>query len=106
MSCAVQQKHKKKGDIFDLDEVKGPVKLRKEVALESFELKEVWGYTQVRGNSKRVVVCTESEDLLMSGKIMSTNTKSELPPHNPRVKVMLKNLSSKAVRKSAMTVIG
>ena len=65
MSCAVQQKHKDEGDTFDLDEVKGPVKLRKKEELGPFEQREVWGYTKVRGHSKRVVVCTESEDLLM-----------------------------------------
>ena len=106
MSCAVQQKHQEEGDTFDLSEVKGPVKLRKQVALEPFEQKEVWGYTKVRGHSKRVVICTESEDLLMNGQVMSTNSKSELMPHNQRVKVMLKNLSSKAVRMPAKTVIG
>ena len=106
MSCAVQQKHQEEGDTFDLSEVKGPVKLRKQLALKPFKQKEVWGYTKVRGHSKRVVVCTESEDLLVNGQVMSTNSKSELMPHNTRVKVMLKNLSSKAVRIPAKTVIG
>ena len=106
MSCAVQQNHKKDGDSFDLDAVKGPVKLRKEVELEPFEQKEVWGYTQVKEHSKRVVVCTESEDLLLKGQVMSTNTKSELLPHNSRVKVMVKNLSAKSVKMPARTVLG
>ena len=106
MSCAVQQNHKKEGDSFDLDAVKGPVKLRKEVELEPFEQKEVWGYTQVKGHSKRVVVCTESEDLLLKGQVMSTNTKSELLPHNSRVKVMVRNLSAKSVKVPAKTVLG
>ena len=41
MSCAVQQT-KEEGDTFELDHVKGPVKLQKAVELEPFEQKEVW----------------------------------------------------------------
>ena len=52
------------------------------------------------------MIFTESEELLMNGQVMSTNSKSELMPHNTRVNVMLKNLSSKAVRMPAKTVIG
>ena len=70
MSCAVQQKNQDPRDSFQLDGVKGPVKLRREEELGPFEQKEVWGYTQVRGHSKRVV-CTEAEDLLMRGQVMS-----------------------------------
>ena len=61
MSCAAQQK-KDPGDSFNLDKVMGPVKLRKEETLEPLEYKEVWAYTQVKGHSRRVVVCTESQD--------------------------------------------
>ena len=82
MSCSVQQRSTEKGDTFNLEEVKGPVKLKKEVELEPFEQKEVWGHTQVRGHSKRVVVCTESEELLMKGQVMCVNSKSDLLPHN------------------------
>ena len=105
MSCAAQQKNKEDGDTFDLDSVKGSIKLKKEVELEPFQQKEVWGYTQVRGHSKRVVVYTESEDLLMQGQVMSVNTKTDLP-HNSKVKVFLRNLSSKAVKIPAKTAIG
>ena len=106
MSCAAQHKNREDGDSFDLDTVKGPVKLRKEVELEPFEQKEVWGYTQVKGHSKRVVVCTESEELLMKGQVMCVNSKSNLLPHNSRVRVMLKNLSGKTVKMPAKTTIG
>ena len=106
MSCAAQQRPTETGDTFNLEEVKGPVKLKKEVKLDPFEQKEVWGYTKVRGHSKRVVVCTESEELLMQGQVMSTNSKSELMPHNPRVRVMLRNLSARPVRMPAKAVIG
>ena len=104
MSCAVQQS-KEDGDTFDLDHVKGPVKLKKAVELEPFEQKEFWGYTKVRGHSKRVMVCTESEDLLMKGQVMCANHKLQLLPHNPRVRVMLRNLSSEEVRLPAKTTI-
>ena len=106
MSCAAQQKNREDGDAFDLDTVKGPVKLKKEVELEPFEQKEVWGYTKVKGHSKRVVVCTESDDLLMKGQVMSVNTKSDLLLHNSRVKVLLRNLSGKTVKMPAKTTIG
>ena len=46
MSFAVQQKHKDERDTFDLDNVKGQVKLEKAVKLKPFEQKEVWGYTK------------------------------------------------------------
>ena len=105
MSCAVQQKNKDEGDKFNLDKVKGPVKLRKEVEIGPMEQVEVWGYTQVRGHSKRVVVCTESEELLMKGQVMSVNTKSDLFPHNPRVKVLLRNLTTLPVKVPAKTTI-
>ena len=67
-------KSKDEGDTFDLDNVKGPVKLKKAVELEPFKQKEIWGYTKVRGHSKRVVVCTESEDFLMKGQVMCVLT--------------------------------
>ena len=70
MSCAAQQKHKDEGGKFNFDKVKGPVKLRKGVEIGPMEQVEVWGYTQVRGHSKRVVVCTESEELLMKEQVM------------------------------------
>ena len=105
VSCAAQQS-KEEGDTFELDQVKGPVKLKKAVELEPFEQKEVWGYTKVRGHAKRVVVCTDLEDLLMKGQVMCANSKSQLLPHNPRVRVMLRNLSSRAVRLPAKSTIG
>ena len=74
MSCAVQQKQNSDIDPFDLDKVKGPVKLRKEVELGPFEQAKVWGYTQVKGHSKRVVVCTDSQELLMKGQVMSVSS--------------------------------
>ena len=98
MLCAVQQKHKEGGDKFDLDAVKGPVELRKEVEIGNIEQVEVWGYTQVKGHYKRVV-------LFMKGQVMSVNTKSDLLPHNPRVKVLLRNLTAQAVKVPAKTTI-
>ena len=106
MSCAIQQKNREDGDTFSMDNVKGPVRLKKRVELEPFEQTEVWGYTQIRGHSKRVVVCTESEDLLMQGQVMSVNTKTDLIPHNSRVKVLLRNLTPRAVRVPAKATIG
>ena len=106
MSCAAQQKKDPDGDPFDMNNVKGPVKLKKRVELQPFEQTEVWGYTQVRGHSKRIVVCTESEELLMKGQVMSVSSKSELLPHNSRVKVFLKNLSAKSVKIPAKTTLG
>ena len=105
MSCAAQQK-KDPGDSFNLDKVKGPIKLRKEEILEPLEHKEVWAYTQVKGHSRRVVVCIESQDLLMQGQVMSVSTKVDLLPHRSRVKVLLRNLSSRAVKIPAKTTIG
>ena len=99
MSCAAQQKKNQDGDPFDLDDVKGPAKLRKEVEIQPFEEVKVWAYTQVRGHSKRVVVCTESKELLM-------NSKTEMLPHNCRVEVQLRNLTARSVRIPAKTTLG
>ena len=74
------------------------MKLRKEVELGPFEQAKVWGYTQVKGHSKRVVVCTDSQELLMKGQVMRVSSKSELLPHNSRVQVHLKNLSARSVK--------
>ena len=57
-ACAVREQ-KEDGDNFSMDSVKGPVKLKKTVELGPLEQTQVWGYTQVTGHSRRVVVCTE-----------------------------------------------
>ena len=89
-----------------MDSVKGPMKLRKSVELGPLEQTEVWGYTKVIGHSKRVVVCTEAEDLLLQGQVISVNTKSELLPHSSKAKVLLRNLTSKSIKIPAKTIIG
>ena len=40
MSCTAQQRTREDGDTFDMDTVKGPVKLKKEVKLEPFHKKK------------------------------------------------------------------
>ena len=105
MSHAAQQK-KDPEDSFSLNKVIGPVKLRKEETLEPLEHKEVWAYTPVKGHSRRVVVCTESQDLLMQDQVMSVSTNVYLLPHSSRVKVFLRNFSSRAVKIPAKTTIG
>ena len=106
MSCAAQQKKNQDGDPFDLDALKGQAKLRKEVEIQPFEEVKVWAYTHVKGHSKRVVVCTESEELLMKGQVMCVNSKSEMLPHNSRVEVCLRNLTARAVKVPAKTTLG
>ena len=51
-------------------------------------------------------MCTDLEDLLMKGQVMCANSKSQLLPHNSRVRVMLRNLSSRAVRLPTKATIG
>ena len=101
MACAIKGR-KEPEDAFFMDSVKGPVKLRKSVELGPLEQTEVWGYTKVIGHSKRVVVCTEAEDLLLQGQVMSVNTKSELLPHSSKAR----NLTSKSIRIPTKTTIG
>ena len=105
MACAVKG-HRDDGDNFSLDSVKGPVKLKKAVELEPLGQTEVWGYTQVTGHSRMVAVCTESEDLLMQDQAMSINTKTDLLPHSSKVKVLLRNLTSKSIKIPAKVTIG
>ena len=105
MACAVKG-HRDDDDNFSLDSVKGPVKLKKAVKLEPLGQTEVWGYTQVTGHSRRVVVCTESEDLLMQGQVMGMNTRTDLLPHSSKVKFLLRNLISKSIKILAKTTIG
>ena len=42
----------------------------------------------------------------MQGQVMSVSTKADLLPHNSRVKVFLRNLSSRAVKIPAKTTLG
>ena len=58
MACTVKGQ-KDDGDTFSIDSVRGPIKQKKTVELEPLGQTKVWGYTQVTGYSKRVVVCTE-----------------------------------------------
>ena len=51
-------------------------------------------------------MCTESEDLLLKGQVMSVSSKSELLPHNPRVKVMVRNLTARTLKVPAKAVVG
>ena len=51
-------------------------------------------------------MCTESEDLLLKGQVMSVSSKSELLPHNPRVKVWVRNLTARTLKVPAKSVVG
>ena len=42
----------------------------------------------------------------MKGQVMSVNSKSDLLPHNSRVKVLLRNLTAQLVKILAKTTIG
>ena len=86
--------------------MKGPVKLRKEVEIPPFQEVKVWDNTQVKGHSKRVIVCTDSEEQLMKGQVMCVNSKTQMLPHNPRVEVYLRNLTARAVKVPAKTTLG
>ena len=78
---------------FDLDQVKGTVKLTKGVTLAPFETIHVSAKSSVRGHFKRVLVLMEKL-LDIKSTVEPINSYSILHPGSDRVQIALRNLSA------------
>ena len=81
---------------FDLDNVKGTIKLTKKVTLAPFETIHVSAKSSVRGHFKRVLVLMEKLADNMSA-VEPINSYSVLHPGSDRVQIALRNLSARSV---------
>ena len=77
---------------FDLDQVKGKVKLTKKVTLTPFETIQVSAKSSVRGHYKRVLVIMEKLNTNANSAIEPVNIYSILYPGSDRVQIALRNL--------------
>ena len=86
---------------FNLYQVKGPIKVTKEVIIEPGETIKVNGLTGLKGNTKRLHIVAEpmeqggSTDLL---KIITVPTYSQCMPGSQKVPVMVRNVTNEVVK--------
>ena len=86
---------------FNLDQVKGPIKVTKEVTIEPRETIKVNGLTGLKGNTKRLHIVAEpmeqggSTDL---PKIITVPTCSQCMPGSQKVPVMVRNITNEVVK--------
>ena len=86
---------------FNLDMVKGPIKVTKEITIEPRETIKINGLTGLRGNMKRLHIVAEpmeqggSTDL---PKIVTVPTYSQCMPGSQRVPVMVCNITNEVVK--------
>lgn len=92
-------------DLFNLDQVKGNLKLTKPVVIPPFAMVHCQTLGNVRGHRKRINIITKDPDKRFSGSIEVPSSYTHLKPGSRRVSVSLKNLSCKPVRLTAKTVI-
>ena len=90
---------------FDLETIKGNVKITKQVTLGPFETKHVPGLTECSTHYKRVHVVTEASEKLQHGTVKPICTYSELKPGSSRVSIGLRNFSCRSVTLRPKTVV-
>ena len=87
----------KKKSEFDLETIKGKVKLTKSVTITPFETIQVPGLTECTTHFKRVHMITEALEKFKHEAVKPICMYSELRPGSSRVSVGLRNLSCKSV---------
>ena len=90
---------------FDLDKIKGKVKLTKLITIAPFETVQVPGLTECTQHFRRVHVMTEVSDKFRHDVIRPICVYSDLKPGSSRVMVGLRNLSCKSVTIKSKTVV-
>ena len=90
---------------FDLDLVKGIVKLTKDVTLSPFETVHVSAKSSVKGHFKRVLVLMEKLEKENDSAVEPVNSYSILHPGSDRVQIVLHNLSARKVTVQAKSSI-
>ena len=82
---------------FDLEMIKGNVRITKQVMFSPFETKHVPGLTECNTHYKRVHVVTEASEKFQHGAVKPICTYSELKPGSSRVSIGLRNFSCRSV---------
>ena len=82
---------------FDLETIKGKVKLTKPVTLAPFETTQVPGITECTAHFKRVHMIMEASEKFKHEAVKPICTYSKLRPGSSRVSIGLRNLSCKSV---------
>ena len=86
---------------FDLDQVKGPIKVTKEVTIEPGETLKINGLTGLKGNTKRLHIVAEPME--QGGgtdlpKIATVPTYSQCMPGSQKVPVMVHNVTNEVIK--------
>ena len=95
------------GDSFSLSDVKGPVKLTKDVTLQPFEAVRVQGLTKVRGHLKRVhsIIEPKIPEDVNPGLVAAVTSYTILKPGSSKVTLGLKNFSCRVVTLRAKAIV-
>ena len=92
------------GTDFTLDQVKGDIKLTKDVVIKPFEAVRVQGITKVKNHQKQVYIIVEPKQSL-SGAISAIPTYSHLKPGSNKVSVGLQNHSCRTITVWAKSIV-
>ena len=82
---------------FDLDTIKGHVKVTRAITIPPFQTVQATGITNCNTHFKRVRVITEPTDRFDNEAVRTVTIYSTLKPGSSRVSVGLRNLSCKSV---------
>ena len=88
---------------FDLEMIKGNVRITKQVTFGPFKTKHVLGLTECNTHYKKVV--TEASEKFQHGAVKPICTYSELKPGSSRVAIGLRNFSCRSVTLRPKTVV-
>ena len=90
---------------FDLDTIKGHVKITKAITISPFQTVQATGITNCSTHFKRVRVITEPTDKFNNEAIKTVTIYSTLKPGSSRVSIGLRNLSCKSVTVKPKTIV-
>ena len=90
---------------FNLNQVKGKVKLTKAVTIKPFQTIHVSGLTECDQYFKRVNVIVESDPQIKYEAVIPINGYTVLKPGSSRVSVGIRNISCKSIMILAKTII-
>ena len=86
------------GSEFDLDTIRGHVKVTKAITIPPFQTVQATGITNCNTHFKRVRVITEPTDRFDNEAVRTVTIYSTLKPGSSRVSIGLWNLSCKSVK--------
>ena len=89
---------------FTLDQVKGSLKLTKDVILQPFETVKVRGITKVRNHQKRVHVIVEPKET-QCRTVSAIPTYSHLKPGSSKISIGLQNYSCRQITVKAKSTV-